>query len=311
MNHPLISVVIPTYNYAHFVTKAVESVLDQTYRHFEIILVDDGSTDDTPERLRPYEDRIRYVYQDNQGLSAARNTGIQTSRGDLVAFLDSDDLWHPRKLEFQVRCLAESPRICLVAADVVKGLQGEWADLESSSLPTRPVTLREMLIRSRFGPSSVLVRRHCFDIVGLFDTSLRSAEDRDMWIRILSHFPAVKLALPLWWYRQHAGNMSKAASRMEECEMKVLRQALDSIDTVRHDRLLRCKVLGYTSRSAAYRYDMAGMRIRAVHRVLRSLLLWPLPFQPDEAGTRFERPKMLLLFLLRILRDLCPEVGIS
>jgi len=98
MSRPFISVVIPTYNYARYVTQAVDSVLAQTYPAGEIVVVDDGSTDNTRERLQPYWARIHYVYQANQGLSAARNAGIRVARGDVIALLDSDDLWHPRKL---------------------------------------------------------------------------------------------------------------------------------------------------------------------------------------------------------------------
>src|SRR5262245_24730960 len=97
----LVSVVIPTFNRAHLITGAIESVLAQTLPPLEIIVVDDGSTDDTPERLAPYLDRIVFLGQENRGVSAARNAGIQAARGNLIAFLDSDDVWHPRKIEIQ------------------------------------------------------------------------------------------------------------------------------------------------------------------------------------------------------------------
>src|SRR5271165_7143352 len=102
MSAPLISVVIPTYNYGRYVPQAVESVLAQTFKDFEIIVVDDGSTDDTPQQLEPYQDRIRVHKQANQGVSAARNAGVRLARAALVAFLDADDVWHPRKLEIQM-----------------------------------------------------------------------------------------------------------------------------------------------------------------------------------------------------------------
>lgn len=307
MKTPHISVVIPTYNYGHFVTEALGSVLAQTYPAREIIVVDDGSTDDTSEKLQPYENRIRYIHQENQGLPAARNTGIRAACGEFIALLDSDDLWHPRKLEAQVHHLNRSPEVGLVAADVLRDMRNGWPEVgDHSSMPAHPVTVKDLLVRSRFGPSSVLVRKGCFDAVGLFDPELRSAEDRDMWIRIASRFPIRKLGAPLWWYRLHGGNMSAAAVRMEECEMKVLRRALASQETVRHNLLLKLKVLSYTLRSAAYRYDAAGSRLLAIWRVLQSMALWPFPFRSDEAFTSFERPKMLTLFLLRMLRGLRP-----
>jgi len=112
-------VVIPTYNRFPQVKHAIESVLSQTYRDFELWVVDDGSTDGTGEALRAYGDRITYVWQENNGVSAARNVGLRVSRGKYVAFLDSDDLWMPRKLEIQVRCMEENPQFPLCYTDEV------------------------------------------------------------------------------------------------------------------------------------------------------------------------------------------------
>jgi glycosyltransferase involved in cell wall biosynthesis len=308
MSLPFVSVVIPTYNYGRYVTEAVDSVLAQTRPAGEVIVVDDGSTDDTRERLRPYLNRIRYVYQENRGLPVARNTGIRAARGDLIALLDSDDLWHPRKLELQVPFLIRSPEVGLVAVEAARDLTAGWPEVAGPfPPPARRVTLRDLLIRSRFGPSSVLVRKSCFDAVGLFDPDLRSAEDRDMWVRIAARFAIERVAAPLWWYRLHGGNMSAAAVRMEENEMKVLTRALATLHPEQHGWLLRRKVVGYTVKSAAYRYDMAGQHLPALARVLRSLALWPVPFRADEALTRWERPKMLVLFALRLLRDLAAD----
>ena len=109
MSMDLVTAVIATYNYGRFVTQAVESVLAQTYGNLEVIVVDDGSDDDTRELLAPYTDRIRYIYQKNQSVAAARNTGIRAASGDLIAFLDADDIWHPQKIEVQMRYLADHP----------------------------------------------------------------------------------------------------------------------------------------------------------------------------------------------------------
>jgi glycosyltransferase involved in cell wall biosynthesis len=114
-----ISVVIPTYNYARFVCEAVDSALSQSLRPQEVIVVDDGSTDDTSDRLRQFGDRIRYVFQQNGGLSKARNTGIREARGDWVAFLDSDDIWHPRKLERISAACGNYPMLSAVSSEMV------------------------------------------------------------------------------------------------------------------------------------------------------------------------------------------------
>ena len=117
MTSPLVTVVIPTYNYGRYICQTVESALGQTYSPVEIIVVDDGSTDDTRERLTAYGDRVRYIYLQNRGVSTARNIGIQAARGEFVALLDSDDLWLPDKLERQVTVGIHQPDIGLVATE--------------------------------------------------------------------------------------------------------------------------------------------------------------------------------------------------
>src|SRR6516165_447182 len=124
----LVSVVIPTYNYRHFVTDAVASALEQTYQPVEVLVVDDGSRDDTRARLTPYLDRIRYIYQENQGLSAARNTGIRAAKGVWIALLDSDDAWHPRKLETQMEFIRQHPDIGVLGSDSILERPAQWPE---------------------------------------------------------------------------------------------------------------------------------------------------------------------------------------
>lgn len=112
-NKPTVSVVIPTYNRAKYVTETIDSVLSQSYTDYEIIVVDDGSTDNTREALAPYMDRIRYIHQQNSGVSAARNRGIKAARGKWIAFLDSDDIWLPEKLAVQIKDISKYPGVCL------------------------------------------------------------------------------------------------------------------------------------------------------------------------------------------------------
>src|SRR3990167_8128796 len=116
MGTPRVSVVIPTYNYARYLPQAIDSVLGQTYPHIEVVVVDDGSTDESRDVLRAYGSRIRWVQQERQGVSAARNRGVRESRGDLVAFLDADDRWLPTKLERQVARWCNEPELGLVHA---------------------------------------------------------------------------------------------------------------------------------------------------------------------------------------------------
>lgn len=311
MPSPRVSVIIPTYNYAAFVCQAVDSALAQTHPAEEIIVVDDGSVDDTRTRLDSYGDRIRTIYQSNQGLSAARNTGIRAARGDWVAFLDSDDVWHPRKLEVQGHYLAGHPEVALLAAQALADYSGEWPQLPGpEAAQVTAVTLDEIVFRSRFGPSGVVVRKDCFERVGLFDTSLRSAEDRDMWIRLASIYRVGRVELPLWWYRVHGQSMSNAAGRMEENERRVLDKAFETLPCLAERRLLRRQALSYAAFAAAYTYGTAGMHLRSLTRLLRSLWLWPLAYPRSERHSALVRPKSLALVLLRLLK-LAPAARVA
>ena len=303
MGETLVSVVIPTYNYGRFVRQAVDSALAQTYPHREVIVVDDGSTDDTKARLEPYGGGIRYVYQENQGLSAARNAGIRSARGRYVALLDADDLWHPQKLERQVAYLASHPEVALLAAESTRDLPAAWPVLPGASPPwAREVSLEQLAMCSRFGPSGVVIAKHCLGRVGLFDTSLRAAEDRDMWVRIANHFAVRILPDVLWYYRVHGNNMSAAARVMEQQEFKVIRARLASSEALRGRLLLRRRILARAGWAAALRYAWAGEGRTALARLLMSFVRWPLPFLRSDRVEPAGRVKLFGVVLLRMLK---------
>ena len=183
MNLPLVSAVIPTYNYAQYLPEAVESALAQTYPNMEVIVVDDGSTDRTRECLAPYRERIAYIYQPNRGLSAARNTGIAAARGEWIALLDSDDTWHPEKTALQLRAAEGMDHLALVGSPPADRMPEHLAPPV-----VRVLEVRDFLLNVPLGPSSALIRRRCLEDVGLFDESLTSVEDRDMWLRLSARF---------------------------------------------------------------------------------------------------------------------------
>ncbi len=288
MDAKLVSVVIPTYNYAHYLTGAVESALAQTYPDREVIVVDDGSTDDTRDRLAPFRGRIRYVHQENRGLSAARNAGIRVARGALIAFLDSDDLWHPEKLAVQARYLDEHPEVALVASEHLDMHTSEigrvdWPRVDGSrAIGAHAVSFDELVIGSRFGACGVVARRRCFDEVGPFDETLRSAEDVDMWIRIASRFPVAKLEFPLWAYRHHGASMHKATERMELNTLKMIGKVFDGPDPLSRSPWLRRKAHAQIIIQLAYGYRDAHAYGAALSRVVRSLLLWPFPYFDED-----------------------------
>jgi glycosyltransferase involved in cell wall biosynthesis len=309
MGNPLVTAVIATYNYGRFVTEAMESVLAQTYPEVEIVVVDDGSTDDTQERLAPYTGRIRYLYQTNQSVAAARNAGIQAAGGTLVAFLDADDLWHPRKLEFQVRYLTQHPQVGLVAVDRLGEGAAHWPVLNGCVHPhARPVSLEELIIKPHFAPSGVLVRKECFARVGYFDTSLRNAEDYDMWIRIAASSPIVKLEVPLWWYRVHGANKSYVPARQEAAGLRVLAKTFAKPSPLSRRFLLKRKAYSYAAYAAAQNFSVIGAELPALARIARSIVLWPFPYQRSDVTTPMARPKKLVITCLRLL-GLVPKVA--
>jgi glycosyltransferase involved in cell wall biosynthesis len=306
----VVSVIIPSFNYARFVTEAVASALAQGYPHREIIVIDDGSTDDTRRALEPYEGQIRYIFQPNQGLSAARNTGIRAATGEFIALLDADDQWHPRKLELQLGYLRQHPETDLLATESFMDYKHRWPAIdERADVVAVKYGLEDVLGRARFAPSSVVVRRRCLDVAGLFDPELRCVEDRDMWIRLASRFVLAKLPLPLLWYRVHPDSLSNKATRMEEAELHVLRRAFAANPALQGRWLLRRKTFGQAAFASGQTYGANRQWRAGIGRVVRSLLLWPLPFRRDDTDVSCTRTRMLIGFGLRMLGLVAPEAA--
>jgi glycosyltransferase involved in cell wall biosynthesis len=223
-----VSVVIPAYNYARFVCDAIDSALAQDYPELEIIVVDDGSTDETPAVLAKYGDRIRNIRQPNAGLPAARNTGIHAARHPFVAFLDADDAWRPGMVARVMTAFARLPGEYAIVA-----CSDELVDATLKSMNVRSyerevereITVGDIIMQTRFAPSATVVKKEVFTAAGLFDTSLRSSEDRDMWIRIAALRRVYRLADKLVFVRRHGNNMSKHADRMKSNMQAVIGKA--------------------------------------------------------------------------------------
>jgi glycosyltransferase involved in cell wall biosynthesis len=290
---PLVSAVIPSYNYGHFLVEAVRSALAQTYPRMEVIVVDDGSTDDTRRRLGPYMGRIRYVYQENQGLAAARNTGIRLARGEWIALLDSDDVWHPQKTELQLRAAAGVNGVGLIGTR-------ETCDLPVPQRlePNPPVThlsVRDFLLLTPVAPSSVLIRRDCLDAVGMFDTSLGPAADRDLWLRLAARFPCVQVHSACYHYRRHTGQMSRQAVVMYQDCRRVLEKFFGEHPG---EAGLRNLAFSYLYLDTAMSHLAAGDRATALWFLLRSMCRRPLPFHDRQPQSRWWRPKLLVRLVL-------------
>ncbi len=226
---PKVSVIIPAYNSIQYLPETLESVLQQTFTDFEVLIINDGSSDNTVEWASGLKDpRVKLISQENQGLSGARNTGIFNAQADYIAFLDADDLWEPTKLAKQVSCLDKHPEVGLVhawMALVDVGGKSTGRVLKSS---VEGCAWQQIVQWNTIACPSVMVRRCCFDQVGVFDRSLRSVEDWDMWIRIAVEYPFAVINEPLAYYRQVPNSMSKNCQVMEEAFHQVIEKTFQS-----------------------------------------------------------------------------------
>jgi glycosyltransferase involved in cell wall biosynthesis len=217
-----VSVIVPCFNYSRYLPDCVGSLLRQSLRDWECIVVDDGSTDATPEvcaQLASADQRIKYLWQENRGLSAARNAGIRASIGDLLQFLDSDDLLEPEKLRTQVDWLDRNPQVDVVVGQAAFFKDGDaqrvkpWA--LDPALSDEP--LAALVAKNSFVVNAVLIRRRVVDAIGLFDETLRAHEDWDYWLRCAlagRKFAVQSAEDARALVRQHVVSMSASRERM-------------------------------------------------------------------------------------------------
>jgi glycosyltransferase involved in cell wall biosynthesis len=186
-----VSVILPTYNRAHLISRAIKSVLDQTYQNLELIVVDDGSTDDTKYVVKSVDDeRIKYVkHEQNKGANAARNTGIRTAKNDYIAFQDSDDQWFPEKLEKQMKIFDRlSPKVGVVYTGYWR-IRNNTKEYSPFSVAQKDGNLSRVLLGKNCVPTSTsVVRKACFEKIGVFDEQLPRLQEWELWIRISKHY---------------------------------------------------------------------------------------------------------------------------
>lgn len=224
MHPPLISCIVPIFNGERYLKEALDSIFEQTYRPLEVLVADDGSTDGTAAVVARYGAEVRYLSQPNAWPAAARNLGLGAARGELVAFLDADDLWHPEKLARQLARFAARPELDLCVTHV----RNFWIpELQEEAAHYRDHRRAEAL--PGYCASSVLARRGLFDTVGRYDTRLGHASQLEWFVRATDHGAAIELLPDLLVYRRlHQGNLSRRfgpASRDEFA--RILKTCLD------------------------------------------------------------------------------------
>lgn len=283
--NPLVSVVIPNHNYAKYLRGSIDSVLQQTYSNIEVIVVDDGSTDDSRKIVESYGDAIVGIFQENQGVSVSRNNGVAASNGDYIAFLDADDAWLPAKIEKQVELLLADPSVGMAHAGLLEidehgaqfgvrtdGMEG-WVYAEMLRFG-RPVILG--------GGSSILVRRSAFDAVAGFDTRLSTSADWDFGYSIAARFKVGFVAEPLVLYRQHNANMHCNIRLMEHDSLIMLAKAFDTDD--KDVLAIRRACYGQRHKVLAGSYLYYGQYSGFVRNLVKSL--W---FKPQLVGKYLRR----------------------
>ena len=288
---PSISVIIPAFNAARYLGAAIESGLRQTRPPGEIIVVDDGSTDNTAQVARGFGDRIRYVRQGNAGPAAARNRAAQEAAGEWLAFLDADDEWLPQRLEIQLAQTEKHPQVLMWCGQTM-GLEASGQRSETpNDIPLRFLTLKDFAVSNPVSTTTVLLRRTVFEQVGGFDKRFRGPEDYDLWMRVAALGNIGLIQLPLACYREESGSLSMDDRRFLPQVLAVLEKAYGK------DGVLRGS--GSYSHARAYQYFscswMAYQRGNVSHArslLLQSLLFWPWSFRVQNKP-RFMRFKLL------------------
>ncbi len=291
---PSVSIVMAAKNYARFLPQAVESVLAQTFTDWELLIIDDGSTDATPAVVRPFlaDPRIRYTRADRLGQSRAKNLGISLARGEFVAFLDADDAWEPAKVEKQLALFQDRPQVGVIYSR--RSLMDEsGAPLPQSRIAMLPRgrVLEQMFVQNHVCFSSAVVRRIVFSHVGAFDPEWDLAIDYDLWLRVARHYEFDYVDEELVRYRTGHGNLSKkladrvenALAIMHRAETRRVLAAEIPAAAIAEAHASTCRTLGYVMRASepltaarwylrALRYPHA--RMASLKGILVSALYW-------------------------------------
>jgi len=253
----MISVIIPTHNRASFLPEAIRSVLDQDYFKdcrenlcFEFLVIDDGSTDGTEEVVRSFGKKVKYIFQQHQGVSVARNQGLRLSSGDFIAFLDSDDLWMAKKIRTQMSFMEAYPKAVVCYTEEIWIRDGVFVNPRKKHQKYSGWIFDKVLPLCLLSLSSALFRREVFEVIGDFDESMPACEDYDLGIRLAHRFPIHLIDSPLIVKRGgHADQLSRQFWGMDRFRVYALEKALKLDLTpgqekaVRHELVKKCHIL--------------------------------------------------------------------
>lgn len=227
-SNPLISVVIPTCNRGWILKEAIDSVLSQDFKDFELIVVDDGSTDDTQDILAAYKKQIIVLKQNNKGVSAARNSGIRAASGTHIAFLDSDDLWLPEKLSLQIDFFQSNNDVLICQTQEIWIRNGVRVNPKKRHKKYSGDIFKQSLDLCLISPSAVMIKKILFKKVGLFDENFFACEDYDLWLRICCRYPVFLIDTPLTVKRGGHDDQLSKASGLDKLRIESIKKVLES-----------------------------------------------------------------------------------
>lgn len=278
---PAVSIVMAAKNYARFLPMAVKSVLTQSFPNWELLIVDDGSTDDTRKAVAPFlmDSRIRYIASDCLGQSRAKNLGVRLCCAEFIAFLDADDAWLPAKLSKQLCAMQGDSKVGVVACqryhidestlDVPASLSDSDCSFAFGAL--QEVSIDDVFVSNPICFSSVMVRRGVFDLIGGFDPDLDLSIDYDLWLRVAAHFRIVNIPEKLTIYRTGHGNLSKKQSDRIATAFTIMHRADRRKAPV--NETARCEGIADTYRSLGWLYRRSEPN-RSL-RAYRNAFTWP------------------------------------
>lgn len=283
MRQHRVSVIVTCYNYAKFLEGCLMSILNQTYQDFELLIINDGSTDNTDEVVSRFLDneKIRYIKQNNTGQAIATNNGIMVASGELVAFLDADDLWDPTKLEKQVRLFTRDTIGVVYSRIKFMNEEGLPIDKELTKKYYTPRSgyVTDALLFDNFIPySSTVVRKECFDKFGMFNPEYKNGLDWDLWLRISKEYEFAFVDEPLLTYRTgHPGQLTSDMERSVHCSELIFDRFIESNPGIVPKNVLR--------KALAYSYCSRGNLLRNIDRKQSTkLFLSALEKNPAEIG---------------------------
>ena len=240
--NPLVSVIIPTYNRGWILKEAIDSVLAQEFTDFELIVVDDGSTDNTQDILNSYKEDIVVLRQDNKGVSSARNRGIVSASGRFIAFLDSDDLWLPGKLFVQVDFFNANPEALICQTEEIWIRNGIRVNPKKRHRKFSGNIFELSLYLCLVSPSAVMIKQSLFEKTGLFDESLPACEDYDMWLRVSCRYPVYLIDTPLIIKRGGHDDQLSKSSGLDRYRIQSLKKIIESNSLTDEQKMAAVKV---------------------------------------------------------------------